>query len=45
MELTEEELARTVVSPRVIDAVRERVFDAYATPEKLVRWWDRPASP
>jgi uncharacterized protein YndB with AHSA1/START domain len=39
MELTEEELARTVVSPRVIDAVREWVFDAYATPEKLVRWW------
>ena len=39
MKLTEEELARTVVSPRVIDAVRERVFDAYANAEKLVRWW------
>jgi len=39
MNLTSEELDRTVISTRVIDAATDTVFDAYASPEKLVRWW------
>jgi len=39
MELPPEEMSRTVVSTRRLDASRQRVFDAYADPEKLVRWW------
>jgi uncharacterized protein YndB with AHSA1/START domain len=37
--LSAEEQSRTVVSTRVIDAAITDVFDAYANPEKLVRWW------
>jgi len=39
MNLGPDEAARTVISPRIMDAPRERVFDAYADPKKLVRWW------
>lgn len=39
MELTPEEQGRTVISTRVIDAPIDVVFDAYANPTKLVRWW------
>lgn len=39
MHLTDDEAARTVISARVIDAPVDAVFDAYANPEKLVRWW------
>jgi uncharacterized protein YndB with AHSA1/START domain len=39
MDLTADELARTVISTRVFDAPPDQVFDAYANPEKLVRWW------
>ena len=37
--LSAEEQSRTVVSTRVIDAAITDVFDAYANPGKLVRWW------
>jgi uncharacterized protein YndB with AHSA1/START domain len=39
IDLSEEEHGRTVISSRVIDAAIGDVFDAYANPEKLVRWW------
>lgn len=39
MDLTPEEKTRTVISSRVINANVEEVFDAYANPEKIVRWW------
>lgn len=39
MQLTDDEAARTVISTRVIDAPADAVYDAYANPEKLVRWW------
>lgn len=31
--------SRTVISTRIIDFPIDQVFDAYANPEKLVRWW------
>lgn len=30
---------RTVISTRIVNAPIDEVFDAYANPEKLVRWW------
>lgn len=39
MELSPEENNRTVISSRVFDAPIEDVFDAYANPLKIVRWW------
>jgi uncharacterized protein YndB with AHSA1/START domain len=33
--------AREIVTTRVFDAPRERVFRAWADPEHLVRWWGR----
>jgi uncharacterized protein YndB with AHSA1/START domain len=39
MELSPEEQRRTVISSRLIDAPVDDVFDAYANPAKLVRWW------
>ena len=39
MELSPDEQTRTVISSRVIDAPVGDVFDAYANPEKIVRWW------
>lgn len=37
--LTPEEKDRTVISSRIIDAQVDDVFDAYANPLKIVRWW------
>jgi uncharacterized protein YndB with AHSA1/START domain len=39
MNLSAEEQSRTVISSRVIAAPIDDVFDAYANPHKLVRWW------
>jgi len=39
MILSPEERARTVVATRVIDFPIADVFDAYANPQKIVRWW------
>ena len=39
MDLSPEEQRRTVISSRVIDAPIDAVFDGYANPKKLVRWW------
>ena len=39
MELSPEQQRRTVISSRLIDASVDDVFDAYANPTKLVRWW------
>lgn len=39
MELSPEENNQTVISNRVIDAQVDDVFDAYANPLKIVRWW------
>lgn len=39
MDLSSEELSRTVVSSRILDAAAGEVFDAYANPQKIVRWW------
>jgi len=30
---------REIATTRVIDAPRERVFDAFSDPERLARWW------
>jgi uncharacterized protein YndB with AHSA1/START domain len=30
---------REIVTTRVIDAPRERVFDAFSDPDRLARWW------
>lgn len=35
----EEASDREIVTTRVIDAPRERVFDAWTDPDRLVRWW------
>ncbi len=39
MDFSPEELSRTVTTSRIIEAPIEDVFDAYANPEKIVRWW------
>ena len=39
MDLSPDEQRRTVISSRIIDAPIDNVFDAYANPEKLIRWW------
>src|SRR6266487_1732238 len=39
MDLSREEQSRTVVSSRIINAPIGDVFDAYANPKKIVRWW------
>ena len=39
MEHSAEEKSRTVISSRVIEAQIDEVFDAYANPEKIARWW------
>jgi uncharacterized protein YndB with AHSA1/START domain len=39
MHLTDDERARTIISTRLVPAAPDDVFDAYANPEKLVRWW------
>jgi hypothetical protein len=39
MDLSPEEQSRTVVSSRIINAPISEVFDAYANPQKIVRWW------
>lgn len=39
MDLSPEELSRTVISSRIIDAPVDEVFGAYADPSKIVRWW------
>jgi hypothetical protein len=31
--------AREIVSTRVVDAARERVFKAFTDPDHLVHWW------
>jgi uncharacterized protein YndB with AHSA1/START domain len=39
LDLSPDELGRTVIGTRLIDAPPDRVFDAYADPAKIVRWW------
>jgi len=39
MDLSLDEQRRTVISSRVINAPIDDVFDAYANPKKLARWW------
>lgn len=39
MGMRPDESARTVVTTRVLDAPPHDVFQAYADPDKLVRWW------
>src|ERR1043165_6248949 len=39
MDLSPEEQARTVISSRILPAPVVDVFDAYANPQKIVRWW------
>src|SRR5215212_3412931 len=39
MDLSPEEQSRIVVSSRIIHAPIADVFDAYANPKKIVRWW------
>jgi len=39
MNLSAEERSRTVISSRIIEAPVGDVFDAYANPKKIVRWW------
>jgi uncharacterized protein YndB with AHSA1/START domain len=36
---------REIVTARLIDAPRERVFEAFADPDRLTRWWGPKASP
>ena len=36
---TEALAAREIITARVVDAARERVFRAFADPHHLVRWW------
>jgi uncharacterized protein YndB with AHSA1/START domain len=31
--------ARSIIATRMIDAPRERVFDAFTDPKQLVHWW------
>jgi uncharacterized protein YndB with AHSA1/START domain len=37
--ITSSEASREIVSRRVIDAPRERVFKAFSDPTRLARWW------
>lgn len=39
MDLSPEELSRTVISSRILKAPITEVFDACANPQKIVRWW------
>jgi len=39
MDLSPEEQSKTVTNSRIIEAPIADVFDAYANPEKIVRWW------
>jgi uncharacterized protein YndB with AHSA1/START domain len=39
MDLSPEGQNRTVISTRVLNAPAGDVFDAYANPQKIVRWW------
>jgi uncharacterized protein YndB with AHSA1/START domain len=39
MDLSPEEQSRTVISSRIINAPIGDVFDCYANPQKIVRWW------
>jgi uncharacterized protein YndB with AHSA1/START domain len=39
MDLSPEEQSRTVISSRILEARVDEVFDAYANPKKIVRWW------
>jgi uncharacterized protein YndB with AHSA1/START domain len=39
MDLSPEEQSKTVINSRIIEAPIVDVFDAYANPEKIVRWW------
>ena len=39
MNLSPEEQSRTVISSRILHAPVADVFDAYANPQKIVRWW------
>jgi len=39
MDLSREEQGKTVINSRIIEAPIVDVFDAYANPEKIVRWW------
>lgn len=36
---TSSEASREIVSTRVIDAPREKVFKAFSDPKRLARWW------
>ena len=36
---TAAESAREIVTTRVVDAPRDRVFGAWANPDQLARWW------
>ena len=39
MDLSPEEQNRTVISSRTMNALVGDVFDAYANPQKIIRWW------
>jgi len=39
MDLSPEEQSRTIISSRILNAPVGDVFDAYANPNKIVRWW------
>ena len=36
---TDSEASREILSSRLIDAPREKVFQAFSTPVRLARWW------